>query len=157
MACEIHSLQLLSVQINIFTGKIVSLLNITCKAIFIWSLTLSQYQDKEMGKKIVVKVDSYCFELLARAMITKLTARVEFDDTNNNKYWLIHTKAVRNHVWLEKTSRHYQIHCVTRRTAAILRIYFTHALFHRLSHSWQAITCTNRIWPVRRQEIWARD
>ena len=88
-----------------------------------------------MGKKIVVKVDSYCFELLARAMITKLTARVEFDDTNNNKYWLIHTKAVRNHVWLEKTSRHYQIHCVTRRTAAILRIYFTHALFHRLSHS----------------------
>ena len=76
-----------------------------------------------MGKKIVVKVDSYCFELSARAMITKLklTARVEFDDTNNNKYWLIHTRPVRNHVWLEKTSRHYQIHCVTRRnTAAIL-------------------------------------
>ena len=76
-----------------------------------------------MGKKIVVKVDSYCFELSAHAMITKLklTARVEFDDTNNNKYWLMHTKARRNHVWLEKTSRRYQIHCVTRRnTAAIL-------------------------------------
>ena len=160
MACQIHSLQLFSVQINIFTRKIVSRLNITCKTIFILSLTLFQYQDKEMGKKIVVKIDSYCFELLARAMITKLklTARVKFDDTNNNKYWLIHSKAVRNHVWLEKTSRHYQIHFWTRwNTAAILRIYFTHTLFHRLSHFCQAITCTNQIWPVRRQEIWVRD
>ena len=80
MACQIHSLQLFSVQINIFTRKIVSRLNITCKTIFILSLTLSRYQDKEMGKKkIVVKVDAYCFELLARSMITKLklTARQE--------------------------------------------------------------------------------
>ena len=53
-----------------------------------------------------------------------------------------------NHVLLEKTLRLYQICCLTRRkTAAILRIYLEHALFHRLSHSWQQITCTNRIWP----------
>ena len=53
--CAIHSLQILflveSVQINIFTGKVVFHLNITCKTIFILSLTLSRYQDKEMGKK----------------------------------------------------------------------------------------------------------
>ena len=49
---------------------------------------------------------------------------------------------------LEKTSRLYQICCLTRRkTGVILRIFFKHALFHRLSYSWQAITCTNRIWP----------
>ena len=34
-----------------------------------------------------------------------------------------------------------------QKKAVILRIYFEHRLFHRLSHSWQVITCTNRIWP----------
>ena len=34
-----------------------------------------------------------------------------------------------------------------QKTALILRIYFEHGLFLRLSHSWQVITCTNRIWP----------
>ena len=39
-----------------------------------------------------------------------------------------------NHVLLEKTLRLYQICCLTRRkTAAILRIYLEHALFHRLT------------------------
>ena len=39
-------------------------------------------------------------------------------------------------------------HILTRqKKALILRIYFEHGLFHRLSHSWQVITCTNRIWP----------
>ena len=40
-----------SVQTNIFTEKVVFRLNITCKTIFILSLALSQFQDKEMGKK----------------------------------------------------------------------------------------------------------
>ena len=44
-----------------------------------------------------------------------------------------------NHVLIEKTSRLYQIHCLTRQK---LRINFKHALFHGLSHSWQAITGT---------------
>ena len=44
-------------------------------------------------------------------------------------------------------SQLYQIHCLTSRTtAAILRIYYKHALFYCLSHSWQAVTCANRIW-----------
>ena len=39
-------------------------------------------------------------------------------------------------------------HILTRqKKAVILRIYFEHGLFHRLSHSWQVIMCTNRIWP----------
>ena len=45
---------------------------------------------------------------------------------------------------LEKTSRLYQICCLTRLK---LRIYFEHAPFHCLSHSWQVIMCTNQIWP----------
>ena len=55
------------------------------------------------------------------------------------------------HVLLEKTSRFYLIRCLTRLE---LRIYCKHALFYRLSHYWQAITCTNRL---RQQEIWVRD
>ena len=35
----------------------------------------------------------------------------------------------------------------SQKTAVILRIYFEHGLFHRLSHSWQVIASTNRIWP----------
>ena len=38
-------------------------------------------------------------------------------------------------------------HLNTSKKAVILRIYFEHGLFHRLSHSWLVITCTNRIWP----------
>ena len=45
---------------------------------------------------------------------------------------------------LEKTSRLYQICCLTRLK---LRIYFEHAPFHCLSHSGQVIMCTNQIWP----------
>ena len=40
-----------------------------------------------------------------------------------------------NHVLLEKTLRLYQIRYLTRLK---WRIYFEHALFHHLSHSWQA-------------------
>ena len=51
LACAIHSLQLtLSIQINIFTGKVVFRLKITCKTIFILSVTLSRYQDKEIAR-----------------------------------------------------------------------------------------------------------
>ena len=59
-----------------------------------------------------------------------------------NTYFL--TRYAYNHVFLEKTSLLYQIRSLTRLK---LRIYFELALFHRLSHSWQAIKCTNRIWP----------
>ena len=52
---------------------------------------------------------------------------------------------------ISTSSRFYLIRCLTRLK---LRIYFEHALFYRLSHSWQAITCTNRL---RQQEIWVRD
>ena len=64
---------------------------------------------------------------------------VEFDvkkNKNNKKLVGSYLRCAYNHVLLEKTSRLYQIRCLTRRK---LRIYFKHALFHRLSHSWQAV------------------
>ena len=65
--------------------------------------------------------------------------RAEFDVTNNNKLFGSHLSSSYNHVLLGKTSRLYQIRCLTsRNTAAILRMYFKNALFHCLSHSWQA-------------------
>ena len=72
-----------------------------------------------------------------------------------------------NHVLLEKTLRLYQIRYLTRLK---WRIYFEHALFHHLSHSWQAgahasvtgdqvyksdIT-RSRLRPLQ-QEIWVGD
>ena len=70
----------------------------------------------------------------------------EFDVTKKNNNNLIgsYLRYAYNHDFLEKTSRLYRIRSLTRLK---LRIYFKHALFHRLSHSWQAITCKNRIWP----------
>ena len=93
---------------------------------------------------------------LARAMIirfkqepilNKLLRWIWCYKHNNNKLVGSYLRCTYNHVLLEKTSRLYQICCLTsRKMAAILRIYFQHTLFPRLSHSWQAITCTNRIW-----------
>ena len=54
---------------------------------------------------------------------------------NNNNLVGSFLKYAYNHVLLEKTSRLYQIRYLTRLK---LRIYFEHALFHHLSHSWQA-------------------
>ena len=71
---------------------------------------------------------------------------VEFDVTkkNNNNLVGSYLKYAYNHDFLEETSRLYHIRSLTRLK---LRIYFKHALFYRLSHSWQAIKCKNRIWP----------
>ena len=90
-----------------------------------------------------------------RSTYHSLSYRIESRTSKNSQktIWgrVLVIAAVRcayNHVLLENTLRLYQICCLTRRkTAAILRIYLEHALFHRLSHSWQQITCTNRIWP----------
>ena len=88
-----------------------------------------------------VEADTYCFELLAHAMIIniKLTScHVEFNVTKKNDNKLDNGSYLRyayNHVLLEKTSHLYkfmQIHCLT---CLKLRIYFEHAFFHRLSHS----------------------
>ena len=69
----------------------------------------------------------------------KFNCHVEFDvkkNKNNKKLVGSYLRCAYNHVLLEKTSRLYQIRCLTRRK---LRIYLEHALFHRLSHSWQAV------------------
>ena len=84
-----------------------------------------------------VEADMYCFDLLAHARIIniKLTScYVEFNVTkkNDNKFIGSYLRYAYNHVLLEKTSRLYQIHCLT---CLKLRIYIKHALFHRLSHS----------------------
>ena len=77
----------------------------------------------------------------------KLNCHVEFDvkENKNNKNLVgSYLRCAYNYVLLEKTSRLYQIRCLTRRK---LRIYFEHALFYRLSHSWQAIIGFDQISP----------
>ena len=89
-----------------------------------------------------VEVDAYCFEVLASTINDneiQTNCHVEFDvkkNKNNKKLVGSYLRCAYNHVLLEKTSRLYQIRCLTRRK---LRIYFEHALFHSLSHSRQAI------------------
>ena len=104
-----------------------------------------------------------CFPWLISA------CRFQFDVTKKNNNNLVGSflKYAYNHVLLEKTSRLYQIRYLTRLK---LRIYFEHALFHHLSHSWQAgahasvtgdqvyksdIT-RSRLRPLQ-QEIWVGD
>ena len=73
--------------------------------------------------------------------------RVEFDvkkNKNNKNLVGSYLRCAYNHVLLEKNFTLYQIRCLTRRK---LRIYFEHALFHRLSHSWQAIIGFDHISP----------
>ena len=87
----------------------------------------------EEGKNSRVEVGAYCFEVLARNdNEIQTNCRVEFDvkkNTNNKKIVGSYLGCAYNHVLLEKKL---QIRCLRRRK---LRIYFEHALFHRLSHS----------------------
>ena len=84
-----------------------------------------------------VEADTYYFELLAHARIINIkqtSCYVESNVTkkNDNKFVGSYLRYAYNHVLLEKTSRLYQIHCLT---CPNVRIYIEHALFHRLSHS----------------------
>ena len=87
--------------------------------------------------------------------------RAEFDVTNN-KLVGSYLRPSYNHVLLEKTSRLYQIRCLTcRNTAAILKIYFKNAIFlachipDRRDHVHKSDLTRSRP-RVRRQEIWVR-
>ena len=101
--------------------------------------------------------------------VINISMSFQFDVTKKNNNNLVGSflKYAYNHVLLEKTSWLYQIRHLTRLQ---LRIYFEHALFHHLSHSWQAgahasvtgdqvyksdIT-RSRLRPLQ-QEIWVGD